>query len=299
MAPFLEQKGAGRLAWLGHWLYEPYSGQLDFNAFNQWLSNRYAKSYQATILSYVKRFHHIVFSDNVRELETLPQSIRNNCIKSLTILSKFSGIYDQWIEKLKRHGIKLNGVSSYNAFLRIMNNSNNSDHNVIQWINETKPILRDNENLVLRFLLNSGVRKDEAITSFNMIMELANENRLGEYYDPNLNCLMHFKYPKLFIRRTKNLFVSFIPQTLINEIAKSKPVTYSAIRKRLEKKGIHMRINEVRDYFATLLISNGFNELEVNLLQGRINGILFKHYWSPKLSELRDRVFKVLETLPL
>jgi intergrase/recombinase len=271
-----------------------YSKRFNIDDFKQWTSNKYAKNYQVTIIAYVRKYSHILFSDNVRELDNLPASIRNNVIKSLTILSKYLAIYDQWHEKLNKSGIKLNGVSNYNAFLRIMTNSNNSNNNVLQWVNNIKPILRDNENLFIQFLRTTGVRKEEAITSFNLIIELSKANRLSEYYDFNFNCLQHFKYPRLFIRRTKNLYISFIPQNLIDQISNSKPITYSSIRKRLRDKGFNVRFDQLRDNFATMLIQNGFNELEVNLLQGRINGILFKHYWSPKISEIRDRVFEVL-----
>jgi intergrase/recombinase len=231
------------------------------------------------------------------ELDGLKPSTKNTAIKSLIILSKFKGIYSEFSKRLKDYGIKLNGISSYDSFLRILNNRNNTNNNVLQWVNDVKPILRENENLFIKFLLETGIRKEEAITSFNMIIELVKENKLNEYYDIYLNCLMHFKYPKLFIRRTKNVFLSFIPQSLINEISNSRPVTYSAIRKRLERKDIHMRINEIRDYYGTLLLNNGILEVEVNLLQGRIPMSIFvKHYWGPKLSELRDRVFKVLDS---
>jgi hypothetical protein len=48
-----------------------------------------------------------------------------------------------------------------------------------------------------------------------------------------------------------------------------------------------------------LLKLEGLGEHEVNLLQGRIRvSIFIRHYWSSKLTELRDRIFKVLETQP-
>jgi hypothetical protein len=46
------------------------------------------------------------------------------------------------------------------------------------------------------------------------------------------------------------------------------------------------------------MLHHGLLEQEVNLLQGRIPASIFvKHYWSPKLTELRDRVFKALNEL--
>ncbi len=58
-------------------------------------------------------------------------------------------------------------------------------------------------------------------------------------------------------------------------------------------------INESRDYFGTYLVNHGVSRDEQDLLCGRIPiSIFIKHYWSPKLSELGDRVFKALEQTP-
>jgi intergrase/recombinase len=139
---------------------------------------------------------------------------------------------------------------------------------------------------------------NEAINSFNKVIELSREHRLNEYYDEGLSCLCHFKYPKTFIRGTKNCFITFIGQGFLDEIAKSKPLSYHSIRKRLEHKKIRLRFNELRDYFGTYMLQHGLLEQEVNLLQGRIPvSIFIRHYWSPKLRELGDRVFKAIETL--
>jgi intergrase/recombinase len=236
-----------------------------------------------------------MLSGNLRELELLSPSVRDHAIKSLIALSKYLGVYDEFSSKLKNYGIKLSTPNTFSAFLRIMN-GNSSD--ILKWYNEAKPILRDNERTFLKYLLCSGIRKEEGIKSFNRIIELAKSNRLPEYYDTQLNCLMHFKYPKDFIRRTKNCFISFIPENLVMEVANSEPITYEMIRKRLHKHKMKCRINELRDYFGTFLLQHGILEAEINLCQGRIPPSIFiKHYWSPKLSELRDRIFKALTDL--
>ncbi len=191
------------------------------------------------------------------------------------------GVYDNFTSKLKNHGIKLSSPSTFNAFLRIMN-GNNSD--ILKWYSEVQLVLRDNEKTFMKYLLHSGLRKDEGIKSFNRIIELSKQSRLNEYHDSNLNCLMHFKYPKDFTRRTKNCFISFVPENLVDEIANSEPISYEMIRKRLLRNTQRCRINELRDFFGTYLLQHGMLEQEINLLQGRIPPSIFvKHYWSPKL----------------
>ena len=266
----------------------------DPSNFRTWLFNKYSKTYAYNIFNYSRKYSHMLCGD-LRELELLSPSVRDHAIKALITLSKYLGVYDSFRSKLKNYGIKLSTPNTFSAFLRIMN-GNSSD--ILNWYNEAKLVLRDNEKVFLKYLLHSGLRKQEGIKSFNKIIELTKTNRLSEYYDYNLNCLMHFKYPKEFIRRTKNCFISFIPENLVREIAGNEPITYEMIRKRLLRNKLKRRINELRDFYGTYLLQHGILEAEINLCQGRIPPSIFiKHYWSPKLSELRDRIFKALTDL--
>ena len=136
----------------------------------------------------------------------------------------------------------------------------------------------------------------EGITAFNLIIKLYNEGKIAEYYNGTFNLLQHFKFPKLFIRKTKNAYITFIRPILLKEICKSSPVSYTAIRKRLERCNVKMRFNVLRDIFGTTLVNNGVTEMEQNLCCSCIPcSIFIRHYWSPKLKELGNRVFKALE----
>ena len=205
------------------------------------------------------------------------------------------GCYTEFKAKMKNYGIRIHRQSAVESFLRIMKASNSD---ILDWYGMTLKHLRPNEQLFLRFCKVTGIRKAEAITSFNKIIELSKIKDLPAYYDYQLKVLMHFRYHKEFLRRTKNCYISFVPDNLVNEITSSQPVSYYAIKCRLRKQGIKLRINELRDYFGTNLRKYGIRKEEIDLLQGRIpQEIFIRHYWSPKLSELRDRILKTLEPI--
>jgi intergrase/recombinase len=273
----------------------PSTKNNDLTEFKQWLeAKEYSRSYISATMSYAGRYSHILKNGNLRELDALSSHKKTSTVKALSLLSKFLGSYTQFKTGLSEYGIKLDRPNGLNAFLRILN-ANNSD--VLQWFNDALPLLRDNERLFTKFLLHSGLRTSEAINSFNLIIELTKENKLSDYYDSELNVLCHFKYPKFFIRRTKACYITFIKPEFLNEIATSQPVTYSSLRKRLDRKKSKLRFNELRDYFGTFLLSHGIMEAEINLCQGRIPvDIFIRHYWSPKLKELGCRILKALET---
>jgi intergrase/recombinase len=270
---------------------------LELFEFEKWITAKYSISYRRAVLCYVKKYKHLLSpSSNLRDLELLSNDVKSSTVKSLILFSKFKGTCTQFKAKLDQFGVKLYRPDSLNAFLRILNASSSD---VMAWYENITPALRPNEQLFAKFLLYSGLRTSEAINSFNKIIELSKENRISEYFDQNLVCLCHFKYPKQFIRRTKNCFITFITPEFLNEIANSEKVNYNTIRKRLERQDSNkMRFNELRDYFGTYLLHHGLLEQEVNLLQGRIPvSVFIRHYWSPKLKELAIKVFKTLETI--
>ncbi|MCK4434646.1 hypothetical protein KAU92_04075 [Candidatus Bathyarchaeota archaeon] len=145
-------------------------------------------------------------------------------------MSKYLGVHEQFKQNLKNHGVKPAKHDAIKSFLRILKASNS---NILEWYKKAYNNVREHEKTYLKFLLLSGIRKQEAIDSFNKIIELSSNGGLCEYFDHDLSCLMHFKYPELFVRNTKNVFISFITQDLLYEIGNSKQITYDMITKRL------------------------------------------------------------------
>jgi len=82
--------------------------------------------------------------------------------------------------------------------------------------------------------------------------------------------LEHFKRGQLFLRHTKNCYISIVPIELIQQIMQSTEVSYSAIRRRLTRERQPLRIKELRSYYATFLRKNGILAEFVDLIQGAI-----------------------------
>jgi intergrase/recombinase len=264
--------------------------------YDKWLKAKFSDSYRSVMFCYARKYRSYLKPDsNLRDLERLSPEVKSSAVKALILVSKYKGTYKQFKERLSENGIRLARPDSLHAFLRILNASRSD---VMMWYNSTIPMLKENEQLLSKFLLHSGLRMNEAIKSFNQIIELFEENNLNEYYDENLKCLCHFKYPQQFIRRTKNCFITFITPEFLREIASSEPASYNSIRKRLERQKAKLRFNELRDYFGTYLLQHGILEAEVNLLQGRIPvSVFIRHYWSPKLKELSNNITALTENI--
>jgi len=82
--------------------------------------------------------------DNPSKLLTLSPSNKANAMKSLICLSKYTGIYLQYKEKLRQYDIKWVRPDAFESFIRIMNN-NHSD--LLKWYNKVCSMLGDNGKL--------------------------------------------------------------------------------------------------------------------------------------------------------
>jgi len=233
---------------------------------------------------------------NLSMLDSFSKSKKYHVLQSLIALSKYLGCYEEFKVQIKTHGIKWRKASSLEAFLRIRNNSNSS---ILGWLRQVSEVLGEDSATFLEFALISGLRITESIESFNLVIKLSREHRLEEYFNENLNTLEHFAFPKIFLRTTKNAFVTIVSRQLIEKISHCEPITYSSVKMKLQRKHLPMRFDELRDYFGSFMVQHGnLIREEVDLLQGRIGESIFtRHYFSPSFQELRDRTMKAIENL--
>jgi len=123
---------------------------------------------------------------------------------------------------------------------------------------------------------------------------------LDEYYNGNLESLEHFRYPERFIRGSKNVFFSFIPEAFLNRIVEcSATISDSGLKRRRMRYAIrHSRLKDLRDYHATFLLHHGLLREEIDLIQGRVGKSMFmRHYFSPAIEDLKNRTLKAVEQM--
>ena len=228
-------------------------------------------------------------------LHGLKEDQRRMVMSSLSNLSKFLGIYSYWKQLIQGNNLKWQRRNSLKAFIRILKAQ---DSNIMEWLREAYEIARENEKLFLKFCLLTGMRKQESVNSFNLIVKLAREGKLKSYYNADLKALQHFMFEEIFIRRNKNVYISFVHENLINKIANSKPISYNSLRLRLRRRNMKTRISELRDYFGTYLLKHGILREEIDLLQGRVpTSVFIRYYWSPNFKDLKSRVLNALEMM--
>jgi intergrase/recombinase len=229
------------------------------------------------------------------KINTLPVSIKSNVLKALIALSKYLGIYTEFSTAFKNHGIKWSTGNSFNAFLNIVNNNHSG---LIEWYHKATEVLGNNEKLYLKYCLLSGLRAHECLNSFNLVISLRSNDHLNDYYDRELSILQHFKYP-MFLRNSKNAFITAIDSKLLDLISNSEPVSYAKIRKRLSKNNLPLRIKELRSYYATYLRNHGIISEYIDLFQGRVSKDVFSRNYLKveNLKELANQILNIVKDL--
>jgi hypothetical protein len=266
---------------------------LNVEQYRAYLASKCCKSYATALLNNAMKYYDCY--ENPSNLLSLSNSNRLNILKAMVNLSKFLGTYEEYKIKLKNYGIKWTSEdTAFNGFLSIFSKHHDT---LPQYIKDIMPLLKPNEQLFVKFLAVSGLRKNEALTSFNMIIELNSKGKLCEYYNEELSVLEHFKY-KIFLRKTKNAYISFISPQLIKEISTSQPVSYNAVHCRFSRRKIKLRLKELRSYHNSYLRKNGVISELVDILSGRVPKSVFcRHYLGADMIEFSNQILTINNNL--
>jgi intergrase/recombinase len=240
---------------------------------------------------YAKKYQHCLFERNFSDLNNVSEDKQKLILKGLSALSKFVGLYQEFKGLMKAYGLTWASGKAEDLLISRMNKISTLG-NVLNWI---KKVEAKNPRLkpLINFMLISGLRFEEALRSYNLIIELSNEKKLDNYYEIENEMLQHYHFKTYFIRRTKKAFVSFVPKNIISEIRESQKLTKSMIYCKLKRQGFNMRFSDIREYYATFM-TKVLNPAEIDFLQGRVNTTVFmKNYFNPALiKDLKHRVFQ-------
>lgn len=126
--------------------------------------------------------------------------------------------------------------------------------------------------------------------------ELAEQDSLNNYFNQKLMMLEHFRYSKLFLRRTKNCYISFIPKDMLDHILEVRPaISYAALIHVLQRRGFRVRVKDLRHLHGTKLREHVPKEI-IDLLHGRIGQSVFlRYYYEPFLNEIKQKVLTAIE----
>jgi Archaeal phage integrase len=244
--------------------------------FHDYLLQNNSRHTAKVRLSFSKKYYNVLKEANAQVLLTMSSGKRIHVMKSLAALSKYLGCYDDWKDIRDRYQLKWSEDDSIQIFKNMADPKRDYD-SMITWLKDTMSNLPEKYGNILLYDTLTGLRPDEACKSLALI-----HSSLEDYLNKENLVLEHFKYPHLFIRRTKKAYVSVVSKRILEIATESYPCSYNSLRLAVKRRSLNMNMAYCRKIFATYLRTNGVEQETIDLLQGRAPGSVFaRHYFRP------------------
>jgi intergrase/recombinase len=263
--------------------------------FEEYLLKSHNKHTAKTRILYSKKFYKILTEEvNAQHLLMLPNQKRIHVMKALATLSKYIGCYDKWKDIKERYQLKWSNGDNLETFNNILMNGEQNYTSMIKWLKDTYSKLPSSYSNILLFNALTGLRPEETVQS----IKLLHTNK--DVYLKHDTILEHYKYPDVFIRRTKKAYISIVTEPILHIGKESGDHSYNALRLFIKRKGLDMNMSFCRKIFATHLKNSAIEQETIDLLQGRLPRSVFaRHYFRPDFDhqKIKDSINSLYESL--
>jgi len=270
----------------------PFSEKtINWDVFKIWLEKQLRPRTVKDRLKYARKYAHCLFQRDFSQLNLVSESERQHALKGLSALSKFLGVYEEFRTLVKNYGVKWAGKRSEELIIERLTKTVNGNE-LAEWVKSVKQALPE-LSIFLDFIASTGLRFEESINAYNLIIDLASHGKLNEYYNAENRALEHFRFKELFIRNSKKAFISFVSQEMVNKIAKSEKLTYNSIHCKLKRRKMRLKFADLREYYASVM-TKYLSQPEIDFVQGRISTSIFmRNYFNPAwIQDLKTRALK-------
>jgi len=269
---------------------------IDWHGFKSWLFREYRSCTARDRLSYARKFAFCLLNRDFSELRKLNDDKRVHVLKALSALAKFVGVYDDFRALRRNYGLKWSGKNSDDVIIARLTKVVDSSE-VYEWIRNVKVAIPEYAAF-MDFATVTGLRYEEAVNAWNLIIELTQQGKLSEYYKEDKQVLEHFRFKDIFIRRSKKAFVSFVSKSLIARITESERLTVNVFPGRLKRRKLKLRFGDIRELHASVL-TKYLRQPEIDFIHGRVSTSVFmRNYFNPAwISDLKQRTLKAASEL--
>jgi len=270
--------------------------KIDWEKYKNWLFKEYLPVTAKDRLRYAKKYADCLLKRDFNTLKLLTNSQRIHAMKALAVLSKFLGIYEEFSSLVKNYGLKWSGKKSSDLIIERLTKTVNANE-IFDWIKLVKKTFPEFSDF-MDLMAITGLRYNEAIESYNLIIKLAKKGKLADYYNFEDKTLEHFKFKETFIRRSKKVFISFSTKELVERISQNEPLEWNATKKKVARKVEHLRFADIRELHGSF-VTKYLRQPEIDFLHGRTNASVFmKHYFNVALiADLKTRTFKAIREI--
>ena len=248
--------------------------------------------------NYALKYGHILDTGDAAELLTLSPRNRHHALVALANLSKYCGCYRQFVYIRQNYNLKWTSANDSLQTLQRFFNPEMSLESMFERIRAMIRVLPEHMGKIIKFACLIGLRPSEVCESVRLLNTLGSIDQ-RVYYNPERQCLEHFRFPQIFLRQTKKAYISFVTREMLSGIATLGPrtPTWNAIRLTCQRRGIPCDMRYCRKIHATHLYQSGIPVEIIDALQGRTPANIFaKWYYRPSL-DYKQKVLDAVDKL--
>jgi hypothetical protein len=264
--------------------------------FYEWLrAQAKTKATIKEIVNYSKKYATVLDTGDAFPLLTLSPRNKHHAMSALANLSKFQGRYNEWLQLRQRYNMKWSKTDSLQSFNRFFNEDELNFDTMLQRIKEMIAKTPTWTGNIIKFACLVGLRPAEVVESARLIGRHA-----CQYYNPERQCLEHFRFPQIFLRRTKTAYISIVSPDILELVQNldKAPKSYNDIRLACYTRGIKCDMRFARKLFASWLYKSGVSSVIIDLLQGRVpHSVLVQHYLVPVGTDYKTKVLEAVHQL--
>jgi intergrase/recombinase len=245
-------------------------------------------------LCYAQKYKDVLLTGDAKVLTGLPSAQRRHAMEGLAALSKYAGCYDVWKSIREKFQLRWSNSEQENLkfFTNYMAGKGNLDE-MVKWLQNATSKLPEDAANVLVFNTLTGLRPTETVLSIQLI-----KSEPGKYINKETGMLEHFRYPDLFIRKTKKVYITAFNDVILEVAEKADTSSWKAIRAQLKRRGIESHLKYCRAIFATYLRKQGIESEVIDIYQGRVPTSVFAaHYLKTNIKDDRHRVLSAVQSL--
>jgi hypothetical protein len=267
---------------------------IDWQQFHQFLLQRMTPKTAEDRLRYAKHFSMVLQTCDATPLLQLSPNKRIHSMKALSALARYTGQQDNWQQIRRQHGLHWStGTEKVDAFTRFFDDTKDLD-TMLQWLREALQVLPSDYANFFLFCTLTGMRASECVEAVRLL-----SRDTSQYYNPDQQVLQHYRYPHLFIRRTKAIYISVVDDSTV-EIARkiqNNTLTLNGLKMQIRHRKLSFRVKYCRKIYASYLHRCGISSDLIDMLHGRIGkNIFLKHYLTPS-ADYKAQVLQALEQL--
>ena len=186
-------------------------------------------------IRYAKKYASLLTTGDASPLLQLTPHKRLHVLKALSSLAKFQGRHEQFQEMRRRYSLTWSlGNEALTTFEQFFDDSKTMD-TMLDWVREAIRVLPSADmGSAIKFNCLTGLRPNEALQAIRLVKS---GHPTISYYNQDRQCLEHFRYPEIFLRRTKSAYISLVDNQLLGiaqSIRKMPPMKPFVMQQPLE-----------------------------------------------------------------